>query len=376
MTSEPTSEPRDLVAVDPADAAVRRYADEQGHWTDEQIELIKRTIAFGATDDELALFRAVCERTRLDPFAKQIYAIKRRSKDQATGEWREALTFQTAIDGFRVIAQRSGEYRGQLGPEWCGSDGVWRDVWIPESEGQFPTAARVGVLRAGFDAPLYAVAKFRSYVQTYNGDDGARPTRMWQQMPEVMIAKCAEALALRRAFPHELSGLYTDDEMGQADALTEGGATGAIGPGSDPPAAVEAGAPPSASGGAFRNLGDVLKRATDELQLVPSEIEKRLGVRPRDFDGTLDQLWEAIAGEAGAREVATVAAEQAGVPADSLLCTTCSETVMSVEEWEQRGGVCSACEAALSAAPADVGTESPEQEDAAAAADAAAEPQA
>lgn len=188
-----------MTSTDTALAASRQAGinalTSTGNWTPEQVALIKQTVAKGASDDELRLFLAVAGRAGLDPFTKQVHFIKYGNNPG---------TVVTGIDGYRLIAQRSEEYEGQQAAEWCGTDGQWQTVWLSDTP---PAAARVGVWRKNFKEPAYGVARWTAY-------KGAGP--MWQKMGAEMLAKCAEALALRKAFPQELSGLYTREEMAQA----------------------------------------------------------------------------------------------------------------------------------------------------------------
>ena len=167
-------------------------------WTDQERAIVE---ASGLVDrGQLApratveAFLAHCQRTGLDPIARQIYAICRK------GRW----GIQVSIDGARLIAERSGKYAGQTPVEWTGDGQTWTQVWLDR---QPPAAARVGVHRSDFREPLYAVANFSAY---------AAGGPMWDKMPALMIGKCAEMLALRKAFPQDLSGLYSTEEMDQA----------------------------------------------------------------------------------------------------------------------------------------------------------------
>ncbi|WP_424891856.1 phage recombination protein Bet [Streptomyces sp. XH2] len=183
---------------------------DQTEWTPEQGAVLRQSgIDNQVTAEELSAFLHLCQRTRLDPFSRQIYLIGRYDKRQQ----RKVYTPQTSIDGYRVIAHRAAAEAGHaLGYEdtlWCAKDGRWRDVWLSDEP---PAAAKVTVIRNGMR--FSAVARYAEYVQTNR--DGS-PSGLWGKMRATMTAKCAEALALRMAFPHDLAGVYTAEEMAQAD---------------------------------------------------------------------------------------------------------------------------------------------------------------
>lgn len=172
-------------------------------FTPEQKDLIKSTICVGATDDELKYFLYVAQKTGLDPFTKQIYSVSRWDSKQG----RNVRTIQTGIDGYRVVANRTQQLEGVEGPYWCGEDEIWKDVWLKKEP---PAAAKVLVWRRGCKTPFVGVAKLDSFIQT---DKFGNPTSFWKKMPEVMIGKVAEAIALKKAFPQDLSGLLSEEEV-------------------------------------------------------------------------------------------------------------------------------------------------------------------
>lgn len=166
----------------------------------EQIELIKDVYAKGATDSELKLFIEIARRKGLDIFSNQIFLVKR--WDSALG--REVMRPQTSIDGFRLIADRTGNYAPGRKAEFVHDkngevlsatafvkkrvDGEWHEVSVEVWFEEYAVTTKAGALNA-----------------------------FWKRMPHVMLSKCAEAVTLRKAFPADLSGLYTSDEMGSAE---------------------------------------------------------------------------------------------------------------------------------------------------------------
>lgn len=172
--------------------------------TPEQIDLVKRTVAKGATDDELKLFLYTASRTGLDPLTKQVHFIKRKVWNNRTKSYDEVGTTQTGIDGYRVVAQRN---------KLAGID----DAIYDSEDGIHPKKATVTVYKLieGTRVAFTASARWSEYVAS---DRDGNPVAMWKKMPYLMLAKVAEALALRKAFPNDLSGLYTNEEMSQADA--------------------------------------------------------------------------------------------------------------------------------------------------------------
>ena len=188
-----------------------RLAKPAPEFSSEQIKLLAETVAKGCDQNELAFFLQVAKLKRLDPFTGQIHCVKR--WDSSAG--REKIVIQTGIDGYRVTASRSGDLAGSDDPVYDTEDG------------EHPNWAKVTVYRYGRNderIPYTATARWSEYVQLVKDKQSGefRPNSMWKKMPWLMLGKVGEALALRKAFPDELSGMYTDEEMEQADSEIHG----------------------------------------------------------------------------------------------------------------------------------------------------------
>lgn len=238
--------------------------DGQDFWSEKQIAGLRQLGVEDATNGDLAIFFHHCQRTGLDPFARQIYMVGRWSKGGMK------YTIQTGIDGLRLVADRADRHTGLRRSYedtlWCGPDGVWRDVWLSTES---PAAAKVTVLRGG--ARFSAVALFSEYRQTTK--DGSL-TQMWREKGVLMIAKCAEALALRKAYPQDLSGLYTSDEMGATHTVEQIPDDPAPAPEPQPePTEAITDDQRAAMGSAFQGFADMADFAADLIGRKPTGLD-------------------------------------------------------------------------------------------------------
>lgn len=183
---------------------------------EENLKLIRNTVAPGLSEPEFQLFCHVARVRHLDPLQRQIHAVKRRSWNPDIGErggFEEKMTIQTGIDGFRAIANRTGLYMpSDKLPlvEGAGTENLRVTVWVKKFHPASNQWHEFG-----------ATAYYREFVQTKKGDGGKRvAVAMWEKMPVGQTEKCAEAKALRRGWPEELGQLYADEEMQQADTPT------------------------------------------------------------------------------------------------------------------------------------------------------------
>jgi phage recombination protein Bet len=181
------------------------------HFNSKQIEILKNSICKGVSNEEFEIFLMACAKTQLDPFMRQIYAVPRKSK-KPDGSWGTSMTIQTGIDGYRLIAERTDRYAP--GP---------KPSFDYDANGKLveATAYIKKQTKDGTWHDVSASAHIDEYCQTFvdKSTGEKKPTGLWANMPKTMLSKCAEAQALRKAFPAEMSGIYTKEEMMQADPV-------------------------------------------------------------------------------------------------------------------------------------------------------------
>ncbi len=187
------------------------YSTHSIAFSQKQLDILKNSICKGISNEEFEIFLMACKKTQLDPFMKQIYAVQRKNK-RPDGSWGQTMTIQTGIDGYRLIAERTGCYAPGQEPSYSF-----------DSNGNLQSATAY-VKKQTKDGTWHVVsssAYVDEYMQTFTDKQTGekKPTGMWVNMPKTMLAKCAESQALRKAFPFEMSGVYTKEEMQQAEEL-------------------------------------------------------------------------------------------------------------------------------------------------------------
>ena len=164
----------------------------------EHMRIVRDHFAAGASKAQFDVLWLGAKARGLDPIKRQIHFVRRWDEAKQAEVWAS----QVSIDGFRSLANATGLYDGQDEPEH-----------EYNAKGEL-VLARVRVYRKDISRPFVGVARWGEYVQTKKG---GVPTHFWDKFAHTMLDKCAEALALRKAFPEALGGLYTSDEMAQAD---------------------------------------------------------------------------------------------------------------------------------------------------------------
>ena len=208
-------------------AVVQHPASVPGHYAPAQLALIRRTVAADCNNDEFDLFVTVARNAGLDPFRKQISALVF-SKDKPD---KRRMAIVTTIDGLRTIAARSGRYRPDEDEPDFTFDAEAKGALNPT--GLLKAVVRIRIMDSRGE--WFAVAgaatweEFAPIKEEWAENERGRraPTGKhtldtggnWGRMPRIMLAKCAEAQALRKAFPEDLSGLYERAEFDQAQAV-------------------------------------------------------------------------------------------------------------------------------------------------------------
>lgn len=204
--------------------------DDQIEFSAPQISTLRRYFGEGvrgATNADYALLFQQMRRTGLDPFSRQIYLIMRESWSKEARAKVPTPTIQIGIDGFRLIAKRAAKAEGvrikHHNPVWIDEDGIEYKAWL--KKGKAPSACRYMIEMVPTGDTVEMTVHMDEYMPLMDEYAGSGPDRkktgnrvpmgLWATMPASQLAKCAEAVTLRKGFPQDLSGLYAEEEMDQ-----------------------------------------------------------------------------------------------------------------------------------------------------------------
>lgn len=191
------------------------------------LDLIRRTVAADTNDAEFDLFIHAARHVNLDPLRRQIYAFVF-SKNDAK---KRRMTIITGIDGFRTIAARTGNYAPDDEEPTYEVDPALKGPLNPA--GLIKATVRVRMFAHGSWHKVTASAYWEEYAplkdewrenpETGRGEKTGKQTLdtsgNWGKMPRLMLAKVAEALALRKAWPDDFSNVYAQEEIDRAAAV-------------------------------------------------------------------------------------------------------------------------------------------------------------
>lgn len=214
--------------------AIVAIKDDQIEFSSEQITTLRRYFGEGvrgANNADFALLFQQVRRTGLDPFSRQIYLIMRESWDKDVRARVPKPTIQIGIDGFRLIAKRAAKAEGvriqHHNPIWIDDRGGEHKTWLDRENPPFACRYKIQMVPTGDTVEMTVhMAEYMPLMDEYEGTGDARhktgkrvPMGLWATMGASQIAKCGEAVTLRKAFPQDLSGLYAEEEMDQQGVI-------------------------------------------------------------------------------------------------------------------------------------------------------------
>jgi phage recombination protein Bet len=174
----------------------------------EQLALMKRTVARGADNNAFLMFLELVGRYKLDPFAGQCYLAKMPGRDGEPPQYKTLVS----RDGLLSIANRNDDYRGLEGDVIYETDTIARTkdgfvhLYAEIAAGERLKGKIVGAWARCYREdrqPTFFLAPFASYNRTI---------KVWKQYPDAMNLKCAESMVLRKQY--SITGLVPEDEVG------------------------------------------------------------------------------------------------------------------------------------------------------------------